>query len=158
MRYLMLNISKGQILSIDNSMTGVESVYMNDDLVSKKFSFLGAKHTFSREENGENIDYEVKIGLNFTGIGYNIYRDGDPVLLSNSVSKLNNFSWFDVMAHIIFFFASAALGYTVTRGFLSQDYGLTKAIVPAIVCTVSGFYFYWRKKKNERANIQLNKS
>jgi hypothetical protein len=83
MRYLTLNIADNLQLSIDNSMTGVETICMNEEVVSKKFSFWGAEHTFTREENGEVVNYEVKIGLNFTGIGYNVYRNDEPILLSN---------------------------------------------------------------------------
>jgi hypothetical protein len=153
MRYLTLNIADNLQLSIDNSMTGVETIYMNEEIVSKKFSFWGAKHIFSREENGEEVNYEVKIGLNFTGIGYNIYRNGEPVLLSNNVSKLNNFSWFDVAAYLILFIASATLGYTLTRGLLNDDYSLTKAIPSLIMFSIFSFYFYWRKRKNQKAEL-----
>jgi hypothetical protein len=121
---------------------------MNEEIVSKKFSFWGAKHIFSREENGEEVNYKVKIGLNFTGIGYSIYRNNEPILLSNNVSKLNNFSWFDVAAYFILFVASATLGYTAVRGLLSEDYSLTKAIPSLVTFIVFGFYFFWRKKKN----------
>jgi hypothetical protein len=148
MRYLTLNIAENTQLSIDNSMTGVETIYMNEKIVSKKFSFWGAKHIFNREENGEYVNYEVKIGLNFTGIGYNIYRNNEPILLSNNVSKLNNFSWIDVVAYFILFIASAALGYTAVRGLLNENYSLLKAIPPFITFCVFSFYFFWRKNKN----------
>lgn len=150
MRYLTLNIADSLQLSIDNSMTGVETIYMNEEVVSEKFSLWGAEHTFTREENGEIVYYEVKIGLNFTGIGYDIHRNGKPILLSNSVSKLNNFSWFDVAAYLILFIAAITLGFTVASGFLNEDYSLTKSIPSLITFSVFSFYFYWRKRRNAK--------
>ena len=150
MRYLTLNIAEDLNLSIDNSMTGVETIYINEEEVSKKFSFWGATHIFTRKENDEEVNYKVKIGLSFTGIGYNIYRNGNTILQSNCVSKLNNFSWFDVVAYFILFIASATLGYTAMRGFLSEDYSLTKAIPSLITFCIFSFYFYWRKMKNSQ--------
>lgn len=148
MRYLTLNIADGLELSIDNSFSGVETIYLNDEEVSKKFSFWGAEHSFSRTENGENVDYTVKIGLNFTGIGYDISRNGEPILLSNTCQNHTNFSGLGVLMYLILFVASGFLGYTLTRGVLDGDYGFTKAIIPAILCIGSGFYFYWRKYRN----------
>jgi hypothetical protein len=58
---------------------------------------------------------------------------------------------FDVAAYLILFIASATLGYTVARGFLSEDYSLTKSIPSLITVSIIGFYFYWRKKKNQKA-------
>lgn len=150
MRYLTLNITADQILSIDNSMMGVETIYMNEEVVSKKFSFWGAKHMFSREENGKHADYEVEIGLSFVGIGYNIHRNGESIMMSNNVSKLNKFSWVDVIAYFVLFVAAGVLGYTVARGFLNADYDFTKAILPTMILVVSGAYLYWRK--NFKAN------
>lgn len=147
MRYLTLNIADNLQLSIDNSMTGVETIFINDEEVSKKFSFWGATHTFTRKENDEEVDYKVKIGLSFTGIGYNIYRNDKPILMSNCVSKINNFSWFDVVVYLIVFSASAGLGYTLMKGILDDSYSLTNAIGPSVIFTLGGLYFYWKKKK-----------
>ena len=63
MRYLTLNIAEDLNLSIDNSMTGVETIYINEEEVSKKFSFWGATHIFTRKENDEEVNYKVKTDL-----------------------------------------------------------------------------------------------
>lgn len=150
MRYLTLNIAENLQLSIDNSMTGVETIYINEEEVSKKFSFWGANHVFTRNENGETINYQVKIGLSFTGIGYNIYRNDAPILISNGVSKLNNFSWFDVAAYTILFFSSMGLSYYVTSGILRDDFQPIPLGISVFAAIASGSYFFWRKAKNAK--------
>ena len=70
-------------LIIDDNKSGF-------DEVSSKYSFLGAAHTFSVYEGGTLVDYTVEIGLAMMiGIGFNIYRDGEPLMESLGGSKIS---------------------------------------------------------------------
>lgn len=147
MRYLTLTIGD-QLLSVDNSWSGVETIRMNGEVVSQKFSFLGARHKFSWIEQHESVNYEVKIGLGVNGIYYDIHRNNEPVLLSNYVQEAINFSWLDIPVYIMLFVGSMAFGYTFARGFLTESYGFDKVIIPLLLCVLGGVYFYWKRKKS----------
>ncbi len=151
MRYLTLAIGN-EILSVDNSWLGVETVCMNGEVVSEKFSFLGALHTFSWTENGNQVNYEVKIGLSFTGIGYNIRRNDEPILLSNQLLKSSEFSWLDILVFFVLFISSMALGYTVARGFLIEAYSFSNTLIPLLVCIFGAIYFFWKRAKRAKTN------
>ena len=82
MRYLTLYIDKSKTIEIHNSLLGNETIFYNKEEVSKKWSFLGAKHEFSVIENGEQINYKIEIGLRLAiGVSCNIYRNDEPILL-----------------------------------------------------------------------------
>ena len=67
-------------IEIHNSILGKETVKVNDEVVSSKFSFFGSVHNFSRIEDNEEILYEVKMKLGF-GPAFDIYRHGKPLLI-----------------------------------------------------------------------------
>jgi len=71
------------IIEVHNNMwTGKETIYYNDDVVSSGFSILGKTHEFAVEEDGELVDYKVVLELRWFGIGFSIFRNDIPLLLS----------------------------------------------------------------------------
>ena len=82
MRYLTLNINSNARIDIDNDIWGKETIRYNGEIVSEKSSFWGSVHNFGREENGEIAKYEVRIGLNFLRITFNIFRNNQAILLN----------------------------------------------------------------------------
>ncbi len=50
-----------------SSLTGLEEVRYNGEVVSSERSVLGATHEFEVEESGERVTYRVKIGTKWTG-------------------------------------------------------------------------------------------
>ena len=67
---------KNNIIEIKmDRMTGEENVFYNKDIVSSKTSMFGATHKFSVQEEGENVNYEIKVKVRgglfgkITGIG-----------------------------------------------------------------------------------------
>ncbi|NDC41574.1 MAG: hypothetical protein EBZ77_08495 [Chitinophagia bacterium] len=62
MRILVVNGNKIEIdmLSV---ISGTETIYYNGDIVSQKKSITGSTHTFSVNENGEEVTYNIKVGL-----------------------------------------------------------------------------------------------
>ncbi|GGK85214.1 hypothetical protein ACD591_19975 [Rufibacter glacialis] len=83
MNVLTLHISDTAKIEVDNSFNGKETIKYNGEIVSEKKSLLGENHTFTCEENGERITYEVRISIkNLTRVGIDIYRNNKVVLLS----------------------------------------------------------------------------
>lgn len=85
MRIISVNIN-GTIIEFDNDMwTGHENIYVNGELVSRKFSWFGTDHIFEVEEDGVWVEYIVTTGFGWMGITADITRNG--VLLVDSGSQ-----------------------------------------------------------------------
>ncbi len=82
MRYLTLNINPNARIDIDNDFSGKETIRYNNEIVSEQKSFFGSVHNFEKEENGEIAKYEVRIGLSFFRITFNIFRNNQAILLN----------------------------------------------------------------------------
>lgn len=70
-------------IELHNSIWGKETIYVNNEEVSSKFSFFGTTHVFEVEESNEWIEYELKTGLGMYGVVVDMYRDGYPVIESS---------------------------------------------------------------------------
>lgn len=82
MRFLTL-FHNGNEIEIHNSLwNGKETIKYNGEVVSSKFSIGGEVHLFTVEEDGELVDYAVHLFLRGFGIGFNVARNGQPLLLS----------------------------------------------------------------------------
>ncbi len=78
----------GNEISVHNNMwNGVESVRYNGAEMVSKFSWLGATHTFTVEEEGQLVDYEVEIAFTLNGIQTNIWRNEEPLLIGINRGK-----------------------------------------------------------------------
>lgn len=83
MRYLTFFAGENKRIDINNSWLGEEKIYYNGSLVSKHTSFLGSRHEFEVEENQERVSYEINIEYKWPlRIGFDIFRNGKPILLS----------------------------------------------------------------------------
>jgi hypothetical protein len=61
-----------------STLTGVEAIRYNGEIVSSRWSVLGAKHDFEVEEKGEAVRYEVRIGTRWTGFATcTVLRNGE---------------------------------------------------------------------------------
>lgn len=80
MKYLTL-FYEGNKIEVHNNILGKETIFYNDQMVSKKFSLLGAKHLFEVTEDGQVVNYEVAIKYNEYGLGFCVYRNNQPILL-----------------------------------------------------------------------------
>lgn len=60
-----------------STITGLEVIRYDGEIVSTKRSILGATHSFERTEDGEEAYYLVKIGTRWHGFGATctIYRN-----------------------------------------------------------------------------------
>ena len=61
-----------------STLTGLENVRYDGEVISRKWSILGANHEFEVTEHGEKVFYEVHIGTRWTGMAScRIYRNGE---------------------------------------------------------------------------------
>ena len=61
-----------------STLTGLEQIRYNGDIVSSKRSILGTDHQFDATEEGVPVQYEVRIGTRWTGMATcRIYRNGE---------------------------------------------------------------------------------
>jgi len=75
MRIISLNVGQTNIV-FDNCMwSGNEMIYLNGELISKKFSFFGKNHVFEVEEDGVWVTYRVKTGFGWVGVKADVYRN-----------------------------------------------------------------------------------
>ncbi len=60
--------------------TGHESIYVNEELVSKKWSFFGTNHYFEVEEMDGWADYVLTTGIGLMGVSTSLSRNGVAVV------------------------------------------------------------------------------
>ena len=78
-----LNLN-GNILEFYNSFFGKEAVYYNGKKIEEKFSFAGGDYRFKVEEDGEQVEYRVKLSMKFNTAGIyampEVYRNNVAIL------------------------------------------------------------------------------
>ena len=47
---------------------GTKNIFYDGELISLKKFFSGSSHIFSVRENGENVQYEIRVGLKWHGL------------------------------------------------------------------------------------------
>lgn len=77
----------GNEIEIHNSWMGKETIKYNGEIMSSKYSFMGEQHEFAVLENDVWIDYIVEIGFANYGVGFNIYRNNEPLIEALSKSS-----------------------------------------------------------------------
>ncbi len=70
------------IIEIHNSFLGKETIVVNNNIVSEKYSVWGAEHNFVINDNGRDADCKIKIGFSFNGVVFNLYKDNNPIIVS----------------------------------------------------------------------------
>jgi len=80
MKIISVNINGSIIEFINCNWTGYEYIYVNGEVVSKKFSWFGTNHIFEVEENGEWVEYVLRTRFDLNGFSANITRDGVRII------------------------------------------------------------------------------
>jgi len=100
MKIMTVNINRIRIEFNNNLWTGHQTIIVDGQLVSKKFSIFGREHIFDVFEEGDYVEYTLKTGLGpgYGGIIYDLYRNGKLLVSSDSIksiffSKKGNFSF-----------------------------------------------------------------
>ncbi len=71
-------------IELHNSILGKETVYVNNEEVSSKYSFWGTSHVFDVLEEEEWVEYELVTGLGMYGVTVDLYREGYAIIESSS--------------------------------------------------------------------------
>jgi len=81
MKFTTIYLNENTI-EISNSILGKEVIRVNNNIVSSKYSILGANHNFQIIENGIELYCQINISLGINGVVYDFYKNGKPVIES----------------------------------------------------------------------------
>ena len=81
MKFTTIYLEENKI-EIFNSILGRETIKVNGEIVSSKFSITGAEHIFSITENGTITDCKLKLGFGFNGVVFDLYKNNKPIVES----------------------------------------------------------------------------
>ena len=81
MKYTTIYIEDNKI-EIFNSLIGKETIKVNGEVVSSKFSITGTEHYFELMENGEKSDCKIITGFGINGVVIDFYKDEKPIIES----------------------------------------------------------------------------
>ena len=71
------------IIEIYNSFFGKETIKVNHEIVSEKYSIFGGEHVFAIEKEGSEADYYcIEIGMSLYGVVFNLYKNDEPIIVS----------------------------------------------------------------------------
>jgi hypothetical protein len=96
------------IIELNNNIWGTETVILNGDVVSQKWSVFGVEHPFTIRENDQSKEAMVKIGYNFPyGFQIDLSIDNKPIVQHSRSKKL---FWIILGILILFVVAGFLLG------------------------------------------------
>lgn len=81
MKFTTIYLEENKI-EIFNSITGIETIKVNGEEVSSKFSITGAEHHFQISEDGINSNCRIVIGLGVNGAVIDFYKNEKPIIES----------------------------------------------------------------------------
>lgn len=96
-------------IEIYNTLLGEESIKVNGETVSNKYSITGAEHVFPIIENGKTVNCSLKLGIGLNGVIFDLYKDGQPIV----ESPKGNFLRFFITALFIGVMIGFAIGFTL---------------------------------------------
>lgn len=75
-------------IEVFNSLLGKETVKVNSEIVSVKYSIFGAQHLFKIKEGENEVECKIAIGIGLNGVVFDLYKDGKPIIESPKNSGL----------------------------------------------------------------------
>ena len=148
MRHLQLQLNDNTSIEIHNDWTGKERIYYNNELVSEKRSFFGHTHTFTVDELGFQVEYEVDIFMQLMiGVGFEIKRNNSTVMTNRLGATQNSEKGVWLFATIVALFIA---GYGVGYGFVSGKFHLVFASL-GLVALLSVVKFIISKYSKSKA-------
>lgn len=81
MKYTTIHLGTNKI-ELYNTLLGKETVKVNGEIVSSKYSMLGAEHVFTINEEGQQVNCTVQFGFGMNGIVFDLHKAGQPVIES----------------------------------------------------------------------------
>lgn len=79
----------GNRIEFHNALSGKETIKVNGEVVSSKFSFSGMDHIFKVTESGEEVTYKLRTGTGMFGVSFSLYKN-DSAIIESPKSK----GWF----------------------------------------------------------------
>ena len=102
MKFITLHIGDSKI-ELHNSWLGKETVIVDGQVISEKYSITGASHRFTIRENGQEKQAQLSTKLTINGAIFDLYVDNKPVI---EIPESNNSIWIFFLGIVII---SAAL-------------------------------------------------
>ena len=99
MKITTINIGDAQI-EFHNALSGRETIKLNGEIVSSKFSFSGMEHIFKAIEGGEEVTYKLTTGTGLSGVMFSLYRNEIAIIES---PKTKGWIRFALVALILLF-------------------------------------------------------
>jgi hypothetical protein len=81
MKFTTIYLGENKI-EVFNSLLGRETIKVNGEIVSQKYSIFGAEHNFIIKENEESVEYKIDFGFGFNGVVFDLYRNSKPIVES----------------------------------------------------------------------------
>lgn len=81
MKFTTIYLGENKI-EVFNNLLGIETIRVNDEIVSRKFSIFGAEHIFTLIENEESVKHRIDFGFGFNGVVFSLYRENKPIIES----------------------------------------------------------------------------
>ena len=106
MKFTTIYLDKNKI-EIVSSFAGKETIKVNDEVVSQKYSAFGARHSFFITENGEKVACNLNMGYGLNGVVFDLYKNEKPIVVSEKSGCLPT----------LFVFILIALIYEVVKSF-----------------------------------------
>jgi len=87
MKFTTIYLENNKI-EILNSILGKETIKVNGETVSSKYSIAGGEHNFSITENGTIANCKIRMGLGFNGVVFDLYKNNKPIVESTKNGNL----------------------------------------------------------------------
>ncbi len=100
MKYVTIYYGNNKI-ELHNSIWGKETIKVNDEIVSSKYSIFGKEHNFTIDETGKPVACQLTTGLGFGGIKYDVTIDGRP-LIETPKNQWGRFFAVLILAWVVF--------------------------------------------------------
>ena len=87
MKYTTVHLENNKI-ELFNSVFGKETIRVNNEIVSEKYSILGTEHLFKIKENENEVVCKLVTGFGFSGVVFDLYKDEKPIIESPKNSAI----------------------------------------------------------------------
>lgn len=81
MKFTTIHLGENKI-EIFNSILGKETIKVNGETVSTKYSIMGTEHHFKLIENEVESDCKIITGMSLNGVVIDFYKDDMPIIES----------------------------------------------------------------------------
>jgi len=81
MKFTTIYLDENKI-TFSNSWLGKETIHVNDELVSSKYSFGGTEHLFTIPDKNGVANCKLVTGFGNTGVVIDLYKNDKPIIES----------------------------------------------------------------------------